>query len=135
MARQKMAVGRKGSRMRGLVRNFTIICLVLLIACGAGLVYERVARVIEEKCSPLGYETTVNRYSAEYGIDPEIIYAVIKTESGFNATAVSKAGAMGLMQIMPDTFEWLMTKTGDDYALDKLYDPEVNIRYELSLAI
>jgi soluble lytic murein transglycosylase-like protein len=43
--------------------------------------------------------------------------------------AVSSAGAIGLMQMMPDTYEWLCKKTGDLCIPAMLYDPETNIRY------
>jgi len=45
----------------------------------------------------------VNRYAATHGLDPDLLRAMIKVESGFNPRAVSPKGAMGLMQIMPQT--------------------------------
>jgi soluble lytic murein transglycosylase len=42
---------------------------------------------------------------------------------------VSRVGAAGLMQLMPDTFNWLLSKTGESYTLEDLWDPAVNIRY------
>jgi hypothetical protein len=49
------------------------------------------------------YAGTINRYSSQYGLDPWLVQAVIQQESRFNRTAVSPAGARGLMQIMPAT--------------------------------
>ena len=55
--------------------------------------------------------------------------AVIKCESGFDPEAVSPVGARGLMQLMPETFGWLQSKTGETLADDDLFDPSVNVRY------
>jgi soluble lytic murein transglycosylase-like protein len=49
------------------------------------------------------YEDLVARYSAQYGVDPSLVRAVIRAESGFNRHAVSPKGARGLMQLMPTT--------------------------------
>jgi soluble lytic murein transglycosylase-like protein len=45
----------------------------------------------------------VEYWAAEYGVERELVYAVIEAESGWNGRAVSPAGAVGLMQLMPDT--------------------------------
>lgn len=71
----------------------------------------------------------VEKYAAEYGVDKALLYAVIRTESSFNANAVSSAGARGLTQITPDTFSWLQTKTGEKLELEMLFDPETSIKY------
>lgn len=78
---------------------------------------------------PLKYNESVERYSENYGVDISLVYSVIRTESGFKPKAESNVGAKGLMQITPDTFEWLMTKTGENYEIVDLYDPDVNIKY------
>lgn len=76
------------------------------------------------------YEDVVNKASMMYNIEPELIYAIIKNESGFDSSARSLAGALGLMQITPDTFRWLQTYTEDvSMGTEKLFDPEVNINY------
>ncbi|MEE0968776.1 MAG: lytic transglycosylase domain-containing protein, partial [Clostridia bacterium] len=75
------------------------------------------------------YSEYVEKYSELYGVPKEIIYATIKTESDFVSSAVSGAGAIGLMQIMPDTFTWLCEKNGEKLEAGMLYDPETNIRY------
>ena len=78
---------------------------------------------------PIKYEEFVEKYSAEYEVDPNLIYAVIKTESSFNPDAVSSADAEGLTQITPETFEWLKTKLGEENKDLSLFDPETSIKY------
>jgi len=80
---------------------------------------------------PVRYADTVEKYCSEFNIDPSLAYAVIHTESGFDPEARSEAGAMGLMQIMPETFHWLQGRLEPDTDLpdDALYNPSVNIRY------
>lgn len=77
---------------------------------------------------PREYSETVAEYASEYGVPEEIIYAVIKCESDFNPDAVSSAGACGLMQIMPKTYEWLTRLMGTEYDPDTIFDPDSNIR-------
>lgn len=65
----------------------------------------------------------------ENRIDPFLIAAVIRTESKFGETNVSHAGAIGLMQLMPDTAEWIAAKSGVPYSSPKdLAQPQINIR-------
>lgn len=77
------------------------------------------------------YGEQVAKYAEEFGVEEALIYAVIRTESGFRADAVSDAGASGLMQLMPDTFEWLQESLDGKvtYSADSLTDPDINIRY------
>lgn len=52
---------------------------------------------------PLAYQDAVTSYSKHYQVSPELVYAIIRQESGFKEDATSSAGACGLMQLMPST--------------------------------
>lgn len=53
------------------------------------------------------YAREIHLYSAQYRVDPFLAVAVIKNESNFKPEAKSKAGALGLMQITPETGAWI----------------------------
>lgn len=80
---------------------------------------------------PQKYEQQVKKAAAEFNVEEPLIYAVIRTESGFRPEVESAVGAQGLMQLMPSTFDWLQESLNGEivYSTDSLSDPEVNIRY------
>ena len=64
-----------------------------------------------------------------FGVPPALILAVIRTESDFDPNAVSRAGAIGYMQLLPETFMYLRDERGDPLPDDAVKIPAVNIRY------
>lgn len=70
--------------------------------------------------APDKYDRFISNASAQTGVDSRLLKAMIKAESDFNPRAVSKKGAMGLMQIMPENFKML--------DLQNPFDPWQNIR-------
>lgn len=97
-------------------------CIVLLVKGGFDW-YQKTAY-------PREYSQYVEKYAREYQVDEDLIYAVIKTESGFDPKAVSVNDAKGLMQITKDTFDWISGKLGyKDKQHDDLFDPETGIEY------
>ena len=80
---------------------------------------------------PTEYSEYVDVAAEKYEIDKSLIYGVIKTESGFDEDATSRVGALGLMQMMPETFSWLQEYRGveDTYTEEDLLNPEINIDY------
>ena len=110
------------------LRVTAVICIIVL-AAGIGFAYDRISSAIEKNIYPLKYSEYVEKYSEKYGVPQNIIYSTIKVESDFNSDAVSSAGAIGLMQIMPSTFEWLQGMIGENLDIMALYDPDTNIKY------
>ena len=102
--------------------------LALLLLCGVYLALGEAKERRLKREYPLAYTDEVELASEKYHISPEILYAVIRTESGFDPNAVSKAGAYGLMQITPDTYDWLLYVRREDERGD-LLDPGTNIEY------
>jgi soluble lytic murein transglycosylase len=79
---------------------------------------------------PLEYVTTIRTHAEQTGVAPELIAAVIWRESDFNPNARSSQGAVGLMQILPATAEFISTQPGGlGYSADRLAEPEVNIAF------
>jgi len=75
------------------------------------------------------YQNEIVTYANKNNIDPFLVAAVIKNESGFKPGAVSPVGAIGMMQIMPETGEWIARQMGlSSYHVQRLYDPQTNIR-------
>ena len=110
-------------------KTIAIICILITSAIVA-FCWVNIDTAITKKSHPLQYSEYVEKYSAEYAVPKELVYAVIKTESKFKSDAVSRKGAVGLMQMTPDTFIWLCEKNGENNTdANLLYTPEVNIKY------
>ena len=80
---------------------------------------------------PIKFDAYVKQSAAEFDIDPYLLFALIKTESGFDPNAQSNAGAIGLTQITKETFEWIKLKLCpyDTVEFHDLYTPEISIRF------
>lgn len=79
---------------------------------------------------PLEYEHIVTAHARNYDLEPALLAAVVYTESRFQPDAVSPAGAVGLMQLLPETARGIALRTGGDrFVVSDLRDPEINVRY------
>jgi soluble lytic murein transglycosylase len=79
---------------------------------------------------PLQFRPYIKTYAGQYGLDPNLVSAVIFVESRFFPGQVSRAGALGLMQVLPSTAKAIASNLGDkEYTENNLLDPERNIRY------
>ncbi len=114
------------------MRRTLALALVALLAVGAGAawVVHSEPEWYERLRYPLRYEQIVRGHAENYRLDPALLAAVIYTESKFDADAESPAGAIGLMQLLPDTAQGIAVRTGGkQFILADLYDPEINVRY------
>ena len=122
---------RKKTSSKAIAVIVAILVIVIIGAVGTVMFVNRYY--------PLNYADIIEKFSEEYGLQPELVCALIHAESRFRADAVSRAGASGLMQIMEDTAYWLAPRAGlDDFDYGQILDPEVNIHlgtYYLSILI
>ena len=140
-SRKKASERRSSWQMPSWLR-VSLICLAVILAVSftaqmlmnAYLVRQQKAHEAEQKAIddhyPLMYADSIRRISAEYNLSPSLIASVIMNESSFRPTVQSSVGARGLMQLMPDTAEWIAHKLRmDDYRFEMLDDPDTNIRF------
>ena len=102
-----------------------LLALVLLVA--APHLWHRA----EQLMYPRKYEQLVDQWAQTYNLDPLLVDAFIRTESGFDPAATSSVDARGLMQMTEETFLWLRSKIAadEDLAFADLYDPDTSIRF------
>lgn len=102
--------------------------MLILTAVSVIIIYSSVSIAVQT-VYPKQYIELIDTTADDFEIDRALLYALIKTESGFDNEAVSTVGAKGLTQITPETFDWLQTKTGENRNEDDLFDPEISVYY------
>ena len=105
---------------------------VLIVAVAASLVYLRDGEPgwFQRVRYPLKYEQIVRGHARNYQLDPALLAAVIYQESKFDSDAKSDSGAIGLMQLQPETAKGIAIRTGGSrFQTSDLYNPEINVRY------
>lgn len=116
------------------LKTILALAVVFCLACAA-VVFTPLKNEALKLLYPLKYTAIVEQEAEKYDLDPVLVYAVIKTESGFDPDAYSRAGAKGLMQMTDETFAWMQEILGEEgmYAPEDLYDPEISVRYGCAL--
>ena len=105
---------------------------LLIVAVAASFIYLRAGEPawFQRIRYPLHYEQIVRGHARNYRLDPALLAAVIYQESKFQADAKSSSGAIGLMQLQPDTAKGIAIRTGGSrFQMSDLYNAEINIRY------
>lgn len=88
---------------------------ILLFVCFIFLTDEALGK----SASGRQYDLIIRKMAQKYDVDPELIHSIIRAESNYDSRAVSSKGAVGLMQLMPDTAK--------EYGVKDRYDPVENI--------
>jgi soluble lytic murein transglycosylase len=113
------------------VKRLLVVVALGVVVAGSFLVVDVTSPPWYERLRyPLRYEQIVRGHSRNYGIDPALVAAVIYQESKFDAGARSGSGAVGLMQLRPDTAKGIAVRTGGSaFRVADLTNPEINVRY------
>lgn len=108
----------------------TVLIFLLVIAIIVAGIFLFVPNLAENGAKLIykkPYQEIVSVKAEEFGVDENLVYSVMKAESKFKEEATSTAGAMGLMQITEETFEWMNDKFAGGTRENSLYAPETNI--------
>jgi soluble lytic murein transglycosylase len=90
---------------------------------------DQLAEEVWRTLYPLEYGDVLQAKAADEGLDPALVAAIICQESTFDAGAVSRAGARGLMQVMGPTGRSLARALGVRYRKSSLHDPDTSLRF------
>lgn len=110
------------------ILSLTILAVILTFCLGAFNAF----------FYPMTYKEEISILGNTYGVKSALIASVANVESNFNEDAISNKGAVGVMQLMPSTAQWLAGKIGEEYSEDKLLKGEFNLKlgaYYLSYLI
>ena len=108
-------------QMDGVIKRVGIISAVLIVAVVGGFF------AVTFLAFPIRYRDEVMAASARFDVDPVLVMSVIRAESRFRPDSVSSAGAVGLMQLMPATADYVAEKLGMELGSRDLFDPSINI--------
>jgi soluble lytic murein transglycosylase len=130
--RRRAAPARGAARRRAILRRrlAAIAGAVALTAVAVVVAWPQVHHAVREITLPLRHEDIIRQQASEKGLDPALIAGVIYAESHFRDGQTSSAGALGLMQLTPQTARYIARKSGGTaFVLGDLATPQVNIAY------
>ncbi|MFN0156024.1 MAG: transglycosylase SLT domain-containing protein, partial [Gaiella sp.] len=93
-------------------RSASVLISAVVLAAAAVWAVRAEPDFLERVRHPLRYEAVIRTHAANYDLEPSLLAAVIYTESRFDPAARSSAGAVGLMQLLPDTAKGIALRTG-----------------------
>ena len=96
---------------------FFVFVLVFDLSCVYGTLY------------PMKYSDEIKQYAASFDVKPEIIASIINVESSYRPNVISSKGAVGLMQLMPETAKWVTERLDEKFDVDDLKIASKNIKF------
>ncbi|HEY4280044.1 MAG TPA: lytic transglycosylase domain-containing protein [Conexibacter sp.] len=125
-ARRASARQRAARRRR---RAYLLLAAVGAVVIAVAVIAPKFRTAVQSFGLPLNHASDIRRQAADKGLDPTLIAGVIFTESKF-VDQTSSAGALGLMQLMPETARFIAQRSGGTaFTIDDLSTPGVNIAY------
>jgi soluble lytic murein transglycosylase len=122
-------VARRRAAARRRRRRVLTLAVLALSVVGVVLILPLAQRAVNDLGLPLEYPSVIRQQAAEKHLDPALVAAVIYTETKFDPRT-SPAGAVGLMQLMPQTASYLAQRSGaTTFTTADLSTPQVNIAY------
>jgi soluble lytic murein transglycosylase len=132
MSSQAARMPRRRTRARVKRRRIGLLALALVLAAGVAALVTGLGPLgdaVRELTLPLKHDDIIRQQAADKDLDPALIAAVIYEESRFR-DQTSHAGARGLMQITPDTADFIAKHSGGDlFEQSDLATPQINIAY------
>lgn len=133
MARRAHPPSSRARRRVRFLAWYRVLPLMAVLVMGlAAVAYAYAPGLLLASVYPLRYEGEITTSAARHNVDPYLVAAVIRTESGWDPNALSNRGARGLMQLMPETARDMVAKglvDGGAYSADDLEDPATNIEF------
>jgi soluble lytic murein transglycosylase len=128
-AARRRALDKRRAKVRR--RRIGALLLVALLAIGVALALKPLFHdAVRQIALPLRHEDIIRQQSRDKDVDPALVAAVIYAESHFIDGRTSSAGAQGLMQLTPDTAQYIARKSGGtQFHVSDLGTPQVNIAY------
>jgi soluble lytic murein transglycosylase len=114
----------KANAIKLLVLNKKIIIITSILVA---FVIIMISVIITSTTYPLKYRDEIGYISKKYDVKAELIAGIVYAESNFNSSAISPKGAIGIMQILPETAEWICGVMKIPYSERMLFNPLYNI--------